>query len=168
MRTTIDRILVPTDFSPTADAALAYAKVLASRFGAELRLLHVLELESLGGSFAGELYVPEPPNLQAMLTEKADALLTARAEPLRSQNLHVETAVVVGRSFRTIVDDAAGYKADLIVMGTHGRSGIEHLLLGSVAERIVRTAVCPVLTVRNAPLPATTPAVAHATLSTVV
>jgi nucleotide-binding universal stress UspA family protein len=168
MRRTIDRILVPTDFSTTADAALDYARVLAARFGAELRLLHVLEDQYLGGSFAGEVYIPEPSNLRAALTKEAEALLAKRVAPLRRESLQVDAAVVVGRSFRAIVDHADEYGADLIVMGTHGRTGIPHLLLGSVAERIVRTATCPVLTVRETPVPATEPAIAQAMVSTVV
>ena len=168
MRTTIDRILVPTDFSTTADAALDYARVLAVRFGAELRLLHVLEDQYLGGVSSGEVYIPEPSDLRAALTKEADALLAKRVDPLRDANLRVNASVVVGRSFRAIVDHASAYGADLIVMGTHGRTGIQHLLLGSVAERIVRTATCPVLTVRETPVPATEPAVAHVTASTIV
>jgi universal stress protein A len=167
MRTTIARILVPTDFSATADAALDYARALAGRVGASLRVLHVLDDQFLIGSFAGEVYVPEVPNVQEALRDAAERLLSQRITPRDREQLAVETRIVVGRPFRAIVDEALAMDADLIVMGTHGRTGIQHLLLGSVAERIVRTAPCPVLTVRETPVPAAEPAIAHTMVSTV-
>ena len=152
MNANITRILVPTDFSATADAALDYAKGLATKLGACLHVLHVLEDAYVGGSFAGELYVPESPNLRAMMVKEAEDLLGHRVSPQDRELLKAETAVVVGRSFKAIVDYAQEHRADLIVIGTHGRTGMAHLLLGSVAERIVRTAPCPVLTVRDTPV----------------
>lgn len=158
MHANITKILVPTDFSATADAALDYAKVLAGKLGATLHVLHVLEDAYVGGSFAGELYVPESPGLRAAMVKEAESLLAHRVSPQDREELHAETAVIVGRSFKAIVDYADEQRADLIVIGTHGRTGMAHLLLGSVAERIVRTAPCPVLTVRDTPAPAATPA----------
>jgi nucleotide-binding universal stress UspA family protein len=166
MRTTITRILVPTDFSATADAALEYACALATRLGASLELLHVIDEEYLGGTLASELYVPEAANLRETLRQEGEQLLSELVTSRNRDHLAIDTAVVVGRSFRTIVDEAVATKADLIVMGTHGRTGIAHLLLGSVAERVVRTAACPVLTVRERPLAATEPVVTQGLAST--
>jgi len=168
MKTAITRILVPTDFSATADAALEYARVLAARLGASLHVLHVIDDQYLGGSFAGELYVPEAPNLREALKQEAEQLLAQRITPRDRELIPATTAVVVGRSFKTIVDEALSTNADLIVMGTHGRTGIQHLLLGSVAERIVRTAPCPVLTVRESEVPAAEPVLAGPLSATVV
>jgi len=158
MNANITRILVPTDFSATADAALDYAKGLAAKLGASLYVLHVLEDAYMGGSFAGELYVPESPGLRALMVKEAEEMLAHRVSPQDQERLNASTAVVVGRSFKAIVDHAEEHKIDLIVIGTHGRTGMAHLLLGSVAERIVRTAPCPVLTVRDAPVEVPAPA----------
>lgn len=158
MHANITTILVPTDFSATADAALDYGKDLAAAVGASLHVLHVLEDAYMGGSFAGELYVPESPTLRAAMVKEAESLLEHRVSPADRERLRARTAVIVGRSFKAIVDYADEHGIDLVVIGTHGRTGMAHLLLGSVAERIVRTAPCPVLTVREKRVAADAPA----------
>lgn len=144
----ITRILVPTDFSATADAALDYAWVLAERFGASLQLLHVLDDPFVADGMAAEAYISEAPALRTAMLDDARERLRHRAAPGDGRQA-IETEVLFGHGARTIAEYAAERGVDLIVMGTHGRTGFAHLLLGSVAERLVRTAPCPVLTVRH-------------------
>ena len=146
--TRITRILVPTDFSATADAALDYAFGLAARFGASLQLLHVLDDPFVFEGMSAEAYIAEAPTLRTAMLEDARERLRHRAV-LREDGVTIETEVLFGHGARTIAEYAAERGADLIVMGTHGRTGFAHLMVGSVAERLVRTAPCPVLTVRH-------------------
>jgi nucleotide-binding universal stress UspA family protein len=141
----IRTILVPTDFSATSDAALEYAREVAERFGASLHLLHVLQDPFVNGPLATEAYLTDTPGVRTTILEDAKARIAHRL----TATDHAE--VVFGRGAETIVEYAADRRIDLIVMGTHGRTGMAHLLLGSVAERVVRTAPCPVLTVRAEP-----------------
>ena len=139
----ITTIMVPTDFSYASDAALGYARMLAARFGASLHLLHVLDEP---GSWS-EVYAAIP-DVRDRLTADADRRLAALAACLPA-NLRATSEVLNGAPVPTIVRVAESRGIDLIVMGTHGRRGMGHLLLGSVAERVVRLAPCPVLTVRE-------------------
>ena len=143
------RILVPTDFSPASEAALAAAMELADRFGASIHLLHVLEDPYSTSAYATEVYGFLPPGLRETWQENAEKRLDALLPRERGTRSGGSCAVVFGSPARAIVDHAHGAGIDLIVMGTHGRSGVAHLLLGSVAERVVRTAACPVMTVRG-------------------
>jgi nucleotide-binding universal stress UspA family protein len=133
----IRRILVATDFSQCADRALQLACEMANRFGAELHLLHV-QKDSL--PYHG--YDFEYP---AELQQQLDS----RPGPPWQQQLDVTRSVRVGPPALEIVADAQERGADMIVLGAHGLSPIRDLILGSVAERVVRTATCPVLTVRH-------------------
>ena len=142
-------ILVPTDFSDPSDAALEYARALAARFGASLHLLHVVEPASVPGPLDADVFSGESGLTQEKLFEDAKARLAHRAASAGSSGLRVSTEIIVGRSARSIVDYAKARGMHLIVMGTHGRSGMAHLLMGSVAEKVVRNAPCPVLTVRS-------------------
>jgi universal stress protein A len=144
----ITRILVPTDFSAAADAALDYAYELVGKFGASLEILHVLDHPLVVDGMAGEAYVSEAPTLRTAMLLEAQERLRHRATPGAGVP-PVHTEVLFGYGARTIAEYAAERGVDLIVMGTHGRTGFAHLLLGSVAERLVRTAPCPVLTVRH-------------------
>jgi nucleotide-binding universal stress UspA family protein len=149
----LTRILVPTDFSPPSVAALATAKELAARFGASIHLLHVLDDPYATAGFAAEVYGSVPPGLKESWQRAAETQMLV-AFPAREREPFRATAdVAFGSPARTIVEYADGNGFDLIVMGTHGRGGVAHLLLGSVAERVVRTARCPVLTVRDAAAP---------------
>ena len=143
------KILFPTDFSHAADAALALATSLARDTGATLVIAHVEEPPAAYGG--GELYygLPEPAHdeLRRMLHE------VAPTEP----DVPVEHRLVAGDVANSIVNLAEMEDVDLIVMGTHGRSGVTRLLMGSVAELVVRRARCPVLTYRQ---PARVPAAA--------
>jgi nucleotide-binding universal stress UspA family protein len=151
------RILVPTDFSEPSDAALDYARAMAAKFGSTLQLLHVVEAPFVSGPFASEVYVSEMPAVQMELFEDAKARLGHRLTPSDRARLHATSEIICGGSARSIIDYAAERGIDLIVMGTHGRSGMAHLLMGSVAEKVVRGAPCPVLTVRTAPAAAELP-----------
>jgi universal stress protein A len=146
--TRITRILVPTDFSATADAALDTAYVLAERFGASLELLHVLDDPFVADGMAVEAYISEGPALRTAMLQEARERLRHRASP-REGIPEIKTEVLFGHGARTIAEYAADRGVDLIAMGTHGRTGFAHLMLGSVAEQLVRTAPCPVLTVRQ-------------------
>jgi universal stress protein A len=146
MTDTISRILVPVDFSPHATRALQYATTLATQYGARIELLHVVEDPVMSGAWSSEVYVP--PELLASMTATA----TRRLDELKATlppSVVADTAVLVGHPAATIPDHAHDGRFDLIVMGTHGRSGLSHLVMGSVAERVVRRAQCPVLTVRE-------------------
>jgi nucleotide-binding universal stress UspA family protein len=132
------RILVPTDFSPQSDAALEYARTLATTFGATLHVFHVLP------NLFMRAVVSDPRDLEA-------AALHQLADRLASGNhAGFEARVAVERSDDPgdeIVTYAQTNGIDLIVIGTHGRTGVAHALMGSVAEKVMRTAPCPVLTV---------------------
>jgi universal stress protein A len=142
----IQRILVPTDFSESADAALTYAIDLAVTLGAAVSLIHVFDDPFAGGRYTAE-YIPMPAEMRAeMLANLRKRLADVIAGRGYSE---VTPELLVGSTAGAIVDAARERTADLIVMGTHGRHGMAHLLLGSVAERVVRTAPCPVLTVRS-------------------
>jgi nucleotide-binding universal stress UspA family protein len=149
MTRTITRILVPTDFSAPSDAALDFAKTIAATFGASLHLLHVFEDPFVTGAFASEAYVPMPADTRAVLLDDARTRLAHRLPAEDQGRYHGTSEIVTGVSAPTIIDFARDNEIDLIVMGTHGRTGMAHLLLGSVAERVVRLAPCPVLTVHQ-------------------
>lgn len=139
------RILVPIDFSDCSRKALAYAVPFARQFGASLTLLYVVQMNYAVGEF-GAIDFPVPENEIRANAEKELAKLVASAveEPLPT-----ETLVRVGRPVQEIIATARERDIDLIIMSTHGHTGIKHLLLGSVTENVVRYAPCPVLTVRE-------------------
>ena len=150
MTRSVTTILVPTDFSEPSDAALEYAVTIAGKLGASLHLLHVFEDPYLaGGAFAAEMYAPVPADLRETLLNEAKQRLAERIAGPGPEALHATAEVYTGPTARAIVEYAKTHGIDLIVMGTHGRGGMAHLLMGSVAERIVRVAPCPVLTVRT-------------------
>jgi universal stress protein A len=140
----IRHILAPTDFSDYSKKALSDALELAQTFGAKLTLLHVVEPSPYLGEFT-------PPaagaDLVSNLERQASAALARVLPEAQSAQIEVIQSVVIGSPLRKIVEAAAKH-VDLIVMATHGRTGLSHLLIGSVAERVVRTAPCPVLTIR--------------------
>ena len=152
------RILVPTDFSEPSDAALQYARMVAAKFGASINLLHVFEPPLyLAGVVSSEVYVADTSAIQAELMEQAKNNLAERVTAGDRERYGATTEIVTGQTASSIVKFATEQHMDLIVMGTHGRSGMSHLLLGSVAEHVVRTAPCPVLTVRREPMPSEVP-----------
>ncbi len=147
---TAQHILVPIDFSADADQALAYAMELAQTLQARLTLLHVIHLTpmTMGDMFSSSLeaYL----NTMEIEAHKHMQALLAR---VHHEGLEGETSIVQGVPFQSIVDRAANEDVDLIVMGTHGRTGLTHALMGSVAEKVMRLARCPVLVTRGTPEP---------------
>jgi nucleotide-binding universal stress UspA family protein len=142
----LKRILTATDFSPASQVALKYAVAFSQAFQAEVILTHVLENPDLlaGLPPVAEGYIP--PNLAELQEQHArvqceQVLAQAGLSKARLLLLH-------GNPAKEIAQAAAREQADLIIVGTHGRGAIAHLLLGSVAEKVVRLAPCPVLTVR--------------------
>ena len=148
MASPVTTILVPTDFSETADAALEHASSLAGRLGASLHLLHVFTDPYLG-VVGTEPYAPPLPEMRERALEDVRACLATRLAAQQTAARPGACAIVSGLTAKQIAQYAADHAIDLIVMGTHGRRGVAHLLLGSVAEHVVRTASCPVLTVRG-------------------
>jgi nucleotide-binding universal stress UspA family protein len=145
----LKRVLVATDFGEAADAALSYGRELARTFGARLDVLHVVE-NVLTRGFGAEGYVASYPELQRDVEDAARRQLNAIVTDEDRQKLGARAVLLTSNSPAfTITAYSADENIDLIVMGTHGRGAIAHLLMGSVAERVVRTAPCPVLTVRH-------------------
>jgi universal stress protein A len=141
----LQTILVPTDFSDTSGLAVAYARALAEPFGAHVHLLHVVQ-DPTG-------YLPTEalaalPQLREDMEKDARQRLAGLLAGDADRKLPVTREVRTGVPFVEIIGYAKGHAVDLIVMGTHGRGAVAHLLLGNVAERVVRKAPCPVLTVR--------------------
>lgn len=146
--TKLSRILVPIDFSDTSGAALDYATFLAKTFGATVELIHVLDpmLQVSGDSmFAG---AAPPETLAEQGRRIATDELQRLAERLERQGLTVRTSLETGAPWECVV--RSGARADLIVMGTHGRTGLTRVLLGSVTDKVVQRSPVPVLTVRGA------------------
>ncbi len=144
----LQRILLPTDFSEFSAAARMYACAFADQFQAELHVLHVIQdlaplVPEPGAALAPPLdYLRELElNAQAMLERALDAQWSVGKKIVK--------AVRQGPPFLEIIHYAQETNIDLIVIGTHGRSGLAHMLMGSVAEKVVRKAPCPVLTVRH-------------------
>lgn len=145
----IRRILVPIDFSEGSQQALDYAIEFAKPHRAKLTILFVLE--PIHFANPGDLYAPSA-NLGMLITEQRHAArdsLSRLQRDLRKRHVDAATVLKEGLAYDEIVAAAAETRADMIVMATHGRTGVSHLFLGSVAEKVLRHATCPVLTVRT-------------------
>jgi nucleotide-binding universal stress UspA family protein len=142
------RILVPTDFSATADAALLLAVRLAPVIGASIHLLHVVEHSAVAGSLGSGLYVPDRAAVREEQVAEAKTQLARRTSNEAGSPVTMTSDVATGPTAATITAAAADGGFTLIVMGTRGRGGLAHLLIGSIAESVIRTAQCPVLTVK--------------------
>ncbi|MXV61175.1 universal stress protein [Natronorubrum sp. JWXQ-INN-674] len=136
-------ILVPTDGSPEVERALEYAFDLARAHDARVRAIYVVNAASYGGLPMETAW----EGISGALREEGEAAVR-RVEELAPDDIAVETAVLEGEPSRVIVEHAQPDRCELVVMGTHGRGGIDRLLLGSVTERVVRRAPVPVLTVQ--------------------
>ena len=161
-------LLVPVDFSSYSTAALRYAVGIAERFASSLIVLHVIPRETttqavaqrlgnLSLPFFGPWAMPSQPEVSSEATESVVTDLREQAYtalqaflPPRFTTRPVELRVVVGHPFERIIETAIRESTALIVLGTHGRTGLTHTIMGSVAERVVRLAPCPVLTVKTA------------------
>jgi nucleotide-binding universal stress UspA family protein len=144
----LDRILVPTDFSDNGQCAVKYAVALAEKFNAELHLLHVLQ-DMLPASSTGEglIFASAGDFVQEFRNSAKKALADLTASDA-FKGKKVVSVIREGQPFVEIIRYAREELADLIIVATHGRTGLAHVLMGSVAERVVRKAGCPVLTVR--------------------
>ncbi|MEZ5293304.1 MAG: universal stress protein [Vicinamibacterales bacterium] len=140
------RLLVPIDFSDTAAAAVKYAVALADGFGAEIHLLYVDE-QPLEWQGVPEMALVSSPADDAARARRAEAELAGLLTREERERYRAVVATARGAPAAAIVTYAAAHDVDLIVMGTHGRGAVAHLLIGSVAERVVRRAPCPVLTI---------------------
>jgi len=141
-------ILVATDFGEPADAALTYGRELARTYGATLHVVHIVDDVYL--RLGGDAYVAVLPDLQRDAEVAAQGRLDALLVDNDPDPLPVKKVTLTSAAPATaIVEYARSNGIDLIVIGTHGRGAVAHLLMGSVAERVVRTAPCPVLTVRH-------------------
>jgi len=138
----IKRILTPVDLSPLSEKALNYATILAKALEAELIVLHILPMDELfraqSAAEIGSQIQDASRRIEALLTKEIREAITT------------DTVVIHGNTpAEEIIREAQERKIDMIVMGTHGRTGLKHLLMGSVAEAVVRTAPCPVTCVRD-------------------
>ena len=144
----IAKILFPTDFSELAQGALPFAREMAGSFHAQLHCLHVVDEAYQYWSAMGPESIPVGPPIDDMVD-----LATTRMEKFREEHLSgldqpPTTQVAIGRPFSEIIAYARAPEIDLIVMATHGRGAIVHMLLGSTTEKVVRKAQCAVLTIR--------------------
>ena len=164
----IENILVPVDFSPYSTEALLYAATLADHLASTVVVLHVIakEIEAqaahqragsgvplFGWGVTSETLGVSPEMHEAVVVDLRERAQTALQHFLPSElsGRSVELRVEIGHPFEQILEVAKGERVDMIVMGTHGRTGLAHIVLGSVAERVVRMAPCPVLTVKAPP-----------------
>jgi nucleotide-binding universal stress UspA family protein len=138
-----ERILVPTDGSPAAEAAVEQAVSLAEQYDATVHALYVVDTSAYSTLEAGAEVIINA------LEEEGQAAVAEIADAGEAAGVDVETTVTAGTAYRSILEYVDEHDVDLVVMGTHGRRGLDRYLLGSVTERVVRTADVPVLTVRQ-------------------
>ncbi|RKZ30787.1 universal stress protein [bacterium] len=144
----MDKILLPTDFSEHSKAAAPYAVDIASRYGAELHIIHVFDenaLDPLYFSYSGTVgeYFDK-------VKEGFDSEVDSFLSDIDTGDLTIVPILSNGNPFVEIVRYAKNNDIDMIIIGTHGRTGLSHMLLGSIAEKVIRKAHCPVLSVRRA------------------
>jgi nucleotide-binding universal stress UspA family protein len=142
---TISRVLAPVDLSEQSSMVVNHAAALSEAYGAPLDLLHVVEEAAYPNAYGLDVTSPDLPNVQDRAREALETLageLEMRTDPV---NIHI----LAGNAARDIVECADEHEADLIVMATHGRTGLERFLIGSVAEKVVRRAPCPVFTLKS-------------------
>jgi nucleotide-binding universal stress UspA family protein len=143
----IKKILFPTDFSEYSTHALKYAVALADSFKAKLVVLHVCEHPIAGSGI--EAYHFAVPEYVVDLEQRERKALDALATELRERGVEVEPVFIIGKAYQEIVRTAKEREVDVIAMATHGNKGLSHLVFGSTAEKVVRLAPCPVLTVKH-------------------
>jgi nucleotide-binding universal stress UspA family protein len=147
LKVTLRRILVPTDFSAESAAALKYGIAFAEAFGGAIHLIHVIDV--IAGAEPLAFQIGARQSVETAIETRAWDDLNGLLPADERKRLRAELALEWGAPFVEIVRYVKEHAIELIVMGTHGRGGVEHLLMGSVAENVVRTAPCPVLTVRH-------------------
>ena len=141
-----DKILTAIDFSENSEHAFEYAMTLAKQFQAELTILHVInEPVDLRGFYVPHISFEQ---LEKEIEEGAQKMMEQFCQTRMGDFTNYQTAIVTGIPNEEIIRKAADTGASLIVLGTHGRTGLDHIIFGSTAERVVRSAACPVLTIR--------------------
>ena len=147
METTINKVLVPIDFSDYSKSALRYAVNFAKSFNAEIILIYVVEPVIYPPDFSmGQIAMP---SINTEWDDRAKDELQKLAKSEIIGAVKVKTIIKTGKPFVEIIETAKEENVDLIIIATHGRSGVEHILFGSTAEKVVRKAPCPVLTLRE-------------------
>jgi nucleotide-binding universal stress UspA family protein len=149
MTPTFQRILVATDFGPSSAGTIEYASTLAMKLGACVHLVHVLE-EPFMTAGPHRFHLPDTPERRELMYVEARARLSRLAGGLSAWGGRNTVDVRAGAAADAIAQAVIDYGADMLVVGTHGRTALQRLLIGSVADRLVRTAACPVLVVREA------------------
>ena len=142
----VNRILWPTDYSDTSNTAQIFACTLAKQLNADLHIVHVIVDPAYAASPMGMGYIPE--SYQEDMLERSDAEL-ARLPSIDCDGPTIVRKSLTGSAAESITDYAKEHRVGMIIMGTHGYSGLSRLLMGSVAEKVVRTASCPVLTIHS-------------------
>jgi nucleotide-binding universal stress UspA family protein len=142
----IKKIMIPTDFSEYSNHALKYAVTIAQSFQAKLYLMHVCELPLTSPMLPAE---PYPTATRAQEQREEEKTLKRLAEELRTRGMDAEPVFELGRPYMEIVRAAKELDVDLVILATHGRKGLTHLVFGSTAEKVVRLSPCPVLTVKH-------------------
>jgi nucleotide-binding universal stress UspA family protein len=143
----IKKILTPTDFSEYSQFALRYAVALAESFKAKLYVMHVCEHSVTGAGT--EAYHFSIPEFLADLEKNEKDTLSRIVQEIQARGVDAEPVFVTGRAYVDIVEKAKELEVDLITLATHGRKGFSHFVFGSTAEKVVRLAPCPVLTVKH-------------------
>jgi nucleotide-binding universal stress UspA family protein len=147
MEYNIKKILVPIDFSEFSKNSLRYATALALTFKAKLVLIYVVEPVIYPPDFSmGQIAIP---TVDMEMDRRALEELNALAKSEIPSEVEVNTVVKTGKPFYEIIETASLEDIDLIIIATHGHTGVEHILFGSTAEKVVRKAPCPVLTIRE-------------------
>lgn len=147
METTIKKVLVPIDFSDYSKSALKYAVNFAKTFNAEIILVYVVEPVIYPPDFSmGQIAMP---SITTEWDDRAKDELQKLAKSEINEIANVKTIIKTGKPFVEIIETAKEENIDLIIIATHGHSGVEHILFGSTAEKVVRKAPCPVLTLRE-------------------
>jgi len=141
-----ERILIAIDFSESSDYAFDYALTLARQFQSELTVMHVInEPVDLRGFYVPHISFEQ---LEKEIEEGAEKMMEKFCQEKMGDFTNYTTALVTGIPYEEIIRKSEETHASLVVLGTHGRTGIDHLIFGSTAERVVRSAACPVLTIR--------------------
>ena len=141
-----EKILIAIDFSENSEYAFEYALTLATQFQAELTILHVInEPVDLRGFYVPHISFEQ---LEKEIEEGAEKMMEKFCQTRMGDFSNYKTAIVTGIPYEEIIKKAEDTGSSLIVLGTHGRTGLDHLIFGSTAERVVRSASCPVLTIR--------------------
>ena len=143
---TFEKILIAIDFSENSEFAFEYALTLAMQFQSELMIMHVInEPVDLRGFYVPHISFEQ---LEKEIEEGAEKMMQKFCQSRMGAYSNYQTTIVTGIPYEEIIKKAEDTGSSLIVLGTHGRTGLDHLIFGSTAERVVRSASCPVLTIR--------------------